>query len=258
MKVALYQMEIVWEDKEKNYQKLENILEKVKNEGVELLLLPEMSFTGFSMIIHHTKESGEESKIRVKKLCQMYQISIGFGWVKAVEEKAENHYTLINERGEEISDYIKIHPFSIAHEDKYFFKGESLSTCSLHGKGIASLICYDLRFPAVFQALGYETELVIVAANWPKIRREHWKCLLQARAIENQVYVLGVNCVGNLDGVEYSGDSCIINPNGEILKKIEYKEGLIYAEIKEDVKAIRESFPVRRDRQIELYKTFLA
>lgn len=255
MRAALYQMEIAWEDKEKNYKKLEGVSEEVKKHGADLLLLPEMSFTGFSMNTKLTKEYNDESKDRVKMICKSHQISIGFGWVKAAGEKAENHYTIINEKGDEISDYVKIHPFSMAGEEKYFVKGNKLSTCKLQGREIATFICYDLRFPAVFQALGDETEIVVVAANWPKKRREHWKCLLQARAIENQVYILDVNCVGNMGGLEYSGDSCVINPNGEIIEIIEDKEGVIYADIEQDVKKIRDSFPLRLDRRTELYKT---
>ena len=255
MRVALYQMEIAWEDKEKNYKKLEGVLEEVKKHGTDLLLLPEMSFTGFSMRTELTKEYNEESKDRIKKICENHQICIGFGWVKASGEKAENHYTIINEKGDEISDFVKIHPFSIAHEERYFVKGNKLSTFKLKGRGLATFICYDLRFPAIFQALGDEIEIVIVPANWPKKRREHWKCLLQARAIENQVYVLGVNCVGNMGGLEYSGDSCVINPNGEIIEIIEGNEGIIYADIEKNVKDIRDSFKVRQDRRTEFYKS---
>ncbi|HHV30659.1 carbon-nitrogen family hydrolase [Acetivibrio mesophilus] len=255
MRVALYQMEIAWEDKEKNFKKLEQVMEEVKKHGTDLLLLPEMSFTGFSMNIQLTKEDNEESKDRVRKMSKSHQISIGFGWVEAAKEKAENHYTLIDEKGDEISDYVKIHPFSIAHEEQYFLKGNKLSTCKVQGFGISSFICYDLRFPTIFQALGDETEIVIVAANWPKKRREHWKCLLQARAIENQVYVLGINCVGNMGGLEYSGDSCVINPNGDIIERIEGKEGVIYADIEHNVKDIRDNFPVRMDRRTEFYRS---
>jgi predicted amidohydrolase len=79
--------------------------------------------------------------------------------------------------------------------------------------------------------------------------------LLQARAIENQVYVLGVNCVGNMGGLEYSGDSCVINPNGEIIEIIEGNEGIIYADIEKNVKDIRDSFQVRQDRRTEFYKS---
>jgi len=91
--------------------------------------------------------------------CKSHQISIGFGWVKAAGEKAENHYTIINEKGDEISDYVKIHPFSMAGEEKYFVKGNKLSTCKLQGREIATFICYDLRFPAVFQALEMKPKL---------------------------------------------------------------------------------------------------
>ncbi len=117
----------------------------------------------------------------------------------------------------------------------------------MDGIKTATLICYDLRFPEVFRLICDQVDAVIIPANWPKKRAEHWKALLKARAIENQIYVLAINCVGNIGGLEYSGDSCIINPNGDVVESISCVEGIIKYEFKNDVALYRDSFPVLND-----------
>lgn len=254
MKVALYQSEIIWENKEKNIEKLKEILRKLDGTEVDLILLPEMSFTGFSMNIEKTKEYEDETIGLITELAKEHQTSIGFGWVKAVEEKAENHYSVICKNGEMISDYVKIHPFSYSGEDEKFIGGNDISYFCMENTTFSTFICYDLRFPEIFQIASEKADVIIIPANWPEKRRMHWKCLLQARAIENQVYILAVNCVGNIGDLKYSGDSCIITPNGDIVEKMEFTEGIIIKDISFDVKNIRNDFPVKKDRREELYK----
>ncbi|MEQ8199588.1 MAG: nitrilase-related carbon-nitrogen hydrolase, partial [Clostridiaceae bacterium] len=193
----------------------------------------------------------------IRKYAEEYSINIGFGWVKGNGAKAENHYTIINPKGEIILDYIKIHPFSYSEEDKFFISGNELKFCNVKGIGLSAFICYDLRFPEVFQAVSKNVSIIIVPANWPEKRREHWRCLLKARAIENQVYVLGINCVGENNGLYYSGDSCVIDPSGNVLKEMSYKEGLIIQDIEDNTEKIRREFPVKADRKIKLYKEIL-
>ena len=164
-------------------------------------------------------------------------------------ERGENHYSIIDCEGEVSSDYVKMHPFSMAGEDQFFVKGENMVSCDVCGVRIGTFICYDLRFPVIFQKVDDDTSVVIVAANWPKVRREHWSCLLKARAIENQVYVLGINCVGMVGGVEYSGDSCVIDPHGTVLVSSQEKEELLCYEINADLKQFRENFNCRVDRR---------
>jgi predicted amidohydrolase len=151
-------------------------------------------------------------------------------------------------------DYIKIHPFSFAGEDKYFKGGEKLSTCSIEGFETGVAICYDLRFPELFIKLSEKAELIIVPANWPAARSLHWKTLLRARAIENQCYVAGVNCSGDMDGQTYSGDSAIYSPEGEMLTPVETitineTDKVYIYDIVNDVQEIRDGFPVRNDRK---------
>ena len=187
-----------------------------------------------------------------------YHISIGFGWVKDCGEKSENHYTIVNKAGKIISDYAKIHPFSYSGEDIKFQGGNKIAVFELDNIKFSTFICYDLRFPEIFQAASKTANIIIVPANWPASRSEHWKCLLRARAIENQVYILAINCVGEVGGLHYSGDSCVINPNGEILMELSGQEGVLEYELLDDVGDFRNSFQVKNDRREDLYCSLLA
>lgn len=253
MKVALYQTNIIWEDKEKNYVHLEERLKETENKKIDLFLLPEMSFTGFSMNTEMTKEGNFETVNKISNYAKTYHIAIGFGWVKDCGEKSENHYTIVDKEGKVISDYAKIHPFSFAGEDKKFQGGEKIDIFKLNGITFSTFICYDLRFPEIFQIASKKAHVILVPANWPQKRREHWKCLLQARAIENQVYIIAVNCVGEIGGVMYSGDSCIIDPNGEVFIAVFGQEKILEYDLLDDVIEFRNAFQVKNDRREDLY-----
>lgn len=253
MKAALAQTNILWEDKEENLLRAKKWLREAKKQEAQLLCFPEMSFTGFSMQTEKTAESEGGTVRLMQKMAHEYRIAIGFGWVEKTEGKARNHYTVADEAGI-LSDYVKVHPFSYSGENRYFEAGEALSVFQMGGLRIGTLLCYDLRFPEPFQILAETCDLIIVAANWPEGRREHWKCLLQARAIECQVYLAGVNCCGRQKGLPYAGDSCIFAPDGKRIAGFLEGEGLLTARIREDTKEYRKEFPVRADRRWELYR----
>lgn len=253
MKVILYQMDIAWEDKALNYLRVEEKLKAAADQRADLFLLPEMSFTGFSMNTGVTGESDFRTVQKMRTYAKQYNTALGFGWVKDCGEKAENHYTVVDNRGEVLSDYIKIHPFSFSGEDRKFQGGEKITFFSLNGISFSSFICYDLRFPEIFQIASKKADVLLVPANWPKARREHWKCLLRARAVENQVYIIAVNCAGEIGGVEYSGDSCIIDPDGQVLSELSGQEGLLEYNLCNDVHKFRCNFPVKQDRREDLY-----
>jgi Predicted amidohydrolase len=253
MKIALYQKNIIWEDKEANYLHLEERLQMPSGKDIDMILLPEMSFTGFSMNTDATKEADFKTIKKVGTIAKQYHIAIGFGWVKDCGAKSENHYTVINQYGDILSDYAKIHPFSYSGEDKKFQGGSNIPVFQFEGTTFSTFICYDLRFPEVFQIASKSADAILVPANWPEVRAEHWKCLLRARAVENQVYIMAVNCVGNMNGLDYSGDSCIIAPDGEILQELSGREGVLEYEWKDDVQRIRKEFPVKKDRREDLY-----
>ena len=254
MKLGLVQSNILWEDKQKNKEKAIEWITKAATQGVELLLFPEMSFTGFSMNVSDIgeKETDTESTWNfLREMAERYGIHIGAGWTKTVGNKGENHYTIVSRNGEVILDYTKIHPFSYSGEDKYYQAGEGYKVVTLDGIPLTVFICYDLRFPMNFWKASEQAHFIIVPANWPKRRIEQWKTLLKARAIENQVYIAAINCVGEIGGIDYSGASCFINPKGEVIEMIEDKEELIVIDWEDDVNRQREKFPVHKDRRPE-------
>lgn len=255
IKIALSQTDIVWEDKAQNYKIAEEQIKEALNHGTEAVFFPEMSFTGFSMNTEATKESDGRTVQYMMSIAAQYRVIIGFGWVKDCGEKCENHYTVVDGAGNIISDYAKLHPFSYSGEDLKFQGGSELSLFLLNGIVCSTFICYDLRFPEIFQAASKKAHVIIVPANWPEIRSGHWMTLLRARAIENQVYILAVNCVGNGGGIRYGGDSCVIDPNGDIRLSIHGKKGNIYFELTDDAADFRDKFPVKQDRRGEFYKS---
>lgn len=222
----------------------------------DYLLFPEMSLTGFSM---NTSFIGEElNKSKTLKVFtefgKKYDIFLGIGYVEKRKEKAFNRYAVINPEGKVLIDYAKIHPFSYGEEGIYYAGGSKIEHVKIKDVQTVPFICYDLRFPEIFQMASKDSHFITVAANWPKQRREHWITLLKARAIENQCYIAGVNRVGHGNGLEYSGDSIIIDPYGEIISENIEGEGIVNADI--DVSVVlsyRDNFHLKEDRKEQLY-----
>ena len=254
MRIALAQTQIIWEKKEQNLAEAEKILRNCSADEVDFVLFPEMSFTGFSMNTELTTEDSGYTIKQVSEFAKVYNICIGFGWVKKLDRKNSNCYTIIDNTGKLLNTYAKIHPFSYSGEDKKFLSGDTITKFSIKNIVFTNFICYDLRFPELFRSVADEVHAIIVPACWPAKRSEHWKTLLRARAIENQVYIFAINCSGNIGGLYYSGDSCVINPNGDAVEMLSDKEGVIIYDFKDDVIKYRKQFPVLNDRRNELYK----
>lgn len=263
MKVAAVQMDIVWEEKEKNRKKCLAFLEKAQKQNAELILFPEMTLTGFSMNIDAIGEINDETTDWFKNKAREFGLYIGFGHVQKtsgtqeVPSKGRNLFSMVSPEGIEIARYAKIHPFSFGMESRFYEGGSELVLARVKDFQVAPLICYDLRFPEIFQILSAQAQLIIVAANWPKSRREHWITLLKARAIENQCYIAGVNRVGRGGGLEYAGDSMIIDPTGTVISREVQGEGLLISDMEvKKVQDIREAFRVKDDRQEVLYASY--
>jgi predicted amidohydrolase len=146
--------------------------------------------------------------------------------------------------------YAKVHPFTYSGEHEHYDAGAELVTVDVEGVRVSLFVCYDLRFADELWQLAARTDCYVLVANWPAKRRHHWRSLLVARAIENQAYVVGCNRVGTGDGIEYAGDSCIVDPLGEVLVTAEVTEATLTAEVDPAVvAATRERFPFLRDRR---------
>lgn len=259
MKIGLGQLDIAWENKEKNKLACQKLIQEASEKEVEFLLFPEMTLTGFSMKPNDFGETLENSPSIAffQKEAKDHKMSIGFGMIIKNEEKAENHCIIISETGEILADYAKIHPFSYGSEAKHYSGGNHLNFCKIKDLMVSPLICYDLRFPEIFQACSEKSGLITVIANWPAPRRGHWISLLKARAIENQCFIAGVNRCGQGGGLCYSGDSMVISPYGDIIAHIQDTPGLVVTEIDEAlVRQYRNEFPLKADRKPDFYSKF--
>jgi predicted amidohydrolase len=158
---------------------------------------------------------------------------------------------LFDPEGRVVGGYRKLHPFTLGGEEKHITGGGEVVTLPLERFTLQPTICYDLRFPELYRAgMRAGADLMTVQANWPESRREHWDVLLRARAIENQSFVAGVNCVGAQSGTAYFGGSRIVSPKGEVIAQGGEGEEVVSAEITaEHVRAWRRAFPALRDRK---------
>lgn len=253
MIVGLAQIDISWENPKKNMEKAEEFIKKAVKNSVELILFPEMALTGFSMDISKLLVTEQEIVIWLKNIAIDNQINVGLGFAVKADDKGKNKYIIISKDGEVLANYTKIHPFSYAGEDEKYHKGNEVCICMINEFKISPFICYDLRFPYIFEIASSEAHIITVAANWPQARREHWITLLKARAIENQCYVVGINRVGNGNNIQYDGESVFVSPNGEILNEIKNSEALIIEELKMDkITEVKDIFDLKKDRRKDI------
>jgi len=220
-------------------------------EKTEIVLLPEMFSTGFSMQAAALAETMEgETVAWMKKMASAKKAIISGSFIAEENGKFFNRMVWMLPNGE-FGYYDKRHLFAFGDEDEFYSPGHKRLIASVNGWKINLLICYDLRFPVWSRQMQGEPEydLLIYVANWPERRIHAWKTLLQARAIENQCYVAGVNRVGR-DGMEidYNGNSMIIDPLGELLyQKIQQEDIFTITLQKEKLEKIRTQFPFLKD-----------
>lgn len=255
LKIGICQTDISFENKEQNLINAEKYIQKCAKMGAELVLFPEMSMTGFSMNPERIYETTKENITlnTMTEYASYYKVAVGFGYVLK-ENGYTNRYTIVDSMGNIICDYAKIHPFSYAGEEKVYNKGEKLSYGKIGNFTICPLICYDLRFPELFVAASKYADVIVVPANWGGARNSHWRLLLQARALENQCYVIGVNRVGKDPDTYYVGNSLVANPYGSIECELGDEEDIIISSVDlNTIKKFRSEFPVRRDRRQDIY-----
>ena len=256
MIIGIAQMNITWENSNENMKKVENFVKEALEEEVELILFPEMTLTGFTMDINNLSLTEEEIINWIKKVAIENKMNIGLGFAIKVDERGKNKYVIVSQEGRILVKYTKIHPFSYGGENIKYYSGDEICICQINEFNITPFICYDLRFPEIFQIASKEAEIIIVAASWPESREDHWIILLKARAIENQCYVIGINRVGLGNGLQYNGGSIFVSPSGEILNDINSKEIIIIRDLKiEKVSEVKEKFDIKKDRREELYRT---
>jgi omega-amidase len=249
LKISLLELDLFWEDPKKNRDQIEDRLEGFP--GSDILILPEMFTTGFSMNVEDLAEiEGEPSLNWMKKISKQYGTSLcGSIMVRSDEDKFFNRLYWVYPNGD-CKQYDKRHLFAFAKEDSYFTAGSEKLNIEKDDWRILPLICYDLRFPVWSRNNSTSPyDLLIYIANWPQRRQSAWDRLLPARAIENACFVAGVNRTGkDGKGLEYSGGSRMFDYLGNSLEPVSNSKGLVSYEIKkEDLNSYRQKFPVLRD-----------
>jgi omega-amidase len=241
--VVALQLDIVWEDKPANYDKVHRLLASARPSPGALVVLPEMFATGFSMNIPTVNDDDGTTQRFLMKIAKEYRVKVLAGIVR----ERRNEAILYDAEGLEVARYTKLHPFKFAGEAVEPGTEPVVVDCAEFK--LAPTVCYDLRFPELFRAgLKRDANLFAVIANWPTPRLDHWLTLLKARAIENQAYVIGVNRCGRDPNADYPGRSQIISPRGEVLADAGETEGFAQADL--DIAALRtyrEQFPVWQD-----------
>jgi omega-amidase len=244
------QTQLHWEDRQANLKMLEQKIFSIK-ERTEIVILPEMFSTAFSMNPGKLAETMEGETVQWMKRIAAEKKIILTGSIIIDDHNAYYNRLIWMLPNGDYGYYDKRHLFAYAEEDKHYAPGDKRLITSVKGWKINLLVCYDLRFPVWARQSGneFEYDLLIYVANWPEKRIHAWKTLLQARAIENQCYVVGVNRVGD-DGnnIHYNGESMIVDPMGEVLyTKKEEEETFTFALDKTHLDTIREKFPFWKD-----------
>ena len=252
MIVAGIQHDVVWEDPPANFARLSPMIAEAADRGAHLVVLTEMYATGFSMKTDRIAEPHDGPSVRfLAERAQAHGV-----WVCAsVPELSGDNSLPANQLVLAAPDgtahrYAKIHPFSYGREHEHYSPGHDFLQVDVEGVRCSFFVCYDLRFADEFWALALDTDCYVVPANWPAPRREHWTTLLQARAIENQAYVVGVNRVGTGGRLDYAGDSLIVDPFGLTIADGGDRETIISADVDPArVRAVRAEFPFLLDRR---------
>lgn len=256
LRVAAVQHDIVWHDRDANFERLAPMVAAAAAGGARLVLLTETFSTGFSFDTPGIGEAegGPSSQFLLAQAAQ-HDVWVGGSCPEispdapADDQRPSNSFVLAGPDGT-IHRYRKIHPFSHADEEKYVRPGTEFVTVEVEGVRVSLFVCYDLRFADEFWGLAHDTDAYLIVANWPAKRRLHWSTLLRARAIENQAYVVAANRVGTGGSLHYSGDSTIIDPLGEILAAGAGGETMLFADIDtEHVASTRSHFRFLPDRR---------
>lgn len=252
------QMDVKPGDVEFNLKCAASLAAKTLNFNPNLIIFPEMFATGFAYpyINKIAKEYFEPLTSFLMNLsCRTGAFIVGGSIPETYAGKLYNTSIIFSPERKALGFSRKIHPFTMTDESKYFTGGDKISVISTPLAKLGVSICYDIRFPEIARKLTLGgAEILIVPAQFPHPREHHWQALLRSRAIENQVFVIGVNRVGGKNP-EYFGHSIAIDPYGDVLDELDDKEGLLVCEIDlERIGEVRKAMPALLERRPEVYQ----
>jgi predicted amidohydrolase len=252
VKIVALQFNIAWEDKRANFARVRSLLAAAAPKPGALVALPEMFATGFSMNAATIAEEpdGETGQFLAATARSFGVTLVGGAAIREPDGNHRNQALAYSPAGEFLGAYSKMRPFTPGQEEQHYRAGNRPLAFPWGETRVAPFICYDVRFPELFRAAAWsdQPELFVVIANFPSKRITHWTRLLQARAIENQAYVAGVNRIGHDPFYSYNGRSLIVDPQGEIVADAGEIEGVIQATLDLDnLRKYRTGLPFLKD-----------
>lgn len=262
MKYSIYQMDIIAGKPDANRLKVRQWLEaEMRDNNPDIVVLPEMWTTAYTLkaLDKVSDTYGAKTKSFLKELAMKFNVNIIGGSVANQKDgKFYNSSFVYSRSGELVYEYDKVHLVPMLNEPDYLAGGDKApEVFELEGIKMGLIICYDLRFPEIIRSLALDGAQVLhIVAEWPAARTRHWKVLQIARAIENQMYVVSANRVGDYDGVEFAGASMAIDPWGDVLLEAsdELEESLSISLDLEKVASVRQEVPIFTSRVPHLYK----
>jgi predicted amidohydrolase len=261
MKVAVAQISCSLGDAKANLSKVRNFSRTAKETGAELILFPEMTDTGYSMPVIQKHASHWKSGFvtSLQEIANQLSIAIVSGVSERDGSAIYNSQVLVDAQGDIVAKYRKTHLYSVApvEEQTCFAPGDTFASVELGNLRFGFSICYDLRFPEIYRKLAIDQNVgaFLVSSAWPFPRDEHFRVLVQARAIENQSYAIVSNRVGKDDDLWFCGNSAIIDPRGVVIAAASSdREELIHADVSEElVQSVRRRMQSLGHRRQDLY-----
>lgn len=259
MRVAVVQHDPVWEDAAATRAALDPVVAAAVAGGARLVVLPEMFAVGFSMRTDVTAEPEDgPTATWLRDTARTHGV-----WLLGTlperrpdDERPRNSCHVVDPDGTLVARYDKVHRFGYAGEDEHVAPqqlppGGGTVTVDVEGLRVTPIICYDLRFADLTWAAAQDTDCYVVPASWPAPRREHWRTLLRARAVENQAWVVGANRVGaDGNGLEHAGDSVVVDPLGRVHAEAAHAPTTLHADVDPaTVAEVRGQLPFLRDRR---------
>ncbi|RXZ80205.1 carbon-nitrogen family hydrolase [Paenibacillaceae bacterium] len=260
LNIALIQMTVKAGDPEANFKHLQKQLELAisQEKRPDVIMFPEMWNTGYALeqINELADVNGERTKALLSAFSKQHKVNLIAGSIAERQESGVRNTTYAFDRSGELhADYSKIHLFRLMDEEKYLQAGNKVGSLAVDGNEAGMMICYDIRFPELSRKLALGgAKMLFVPAQWPNPRLHHWRTLLIARAIENQMYVIACNRVGTSGDTSFFGHSLIIDPWGEVIAEAGSEETILQASIDLAlVDEVRGRIPVFEDRRSSLY-----
>jgi omega-amidase len=248
--VALGEYDTRWHDPDASLSSARQMAHRARGAGADLLVLPEMCVTGFTMEAAEFAEPVDGSSVQAFcHLAAAEKLWIIAGLSIRKDSQFVNSALAFSPDGSVAASYDKQRLFRFANETSVYSAGEKACIVSIGGISLALFVCFDLRFPELFREVAPDVDGMVVIANWPAARQQHWEILTRARAIENQCYLIGVNRIGEGGGLSYDGGSVILDPWGEKIDAPAGSSGVSTAPVSHrTVVEVRNRFPLGLSR----------